>query len=406
MAITIISDPNIIQTAYNPLYYVVSSNNTAQPNFQYVFNLYSGLTATGTPLSTVNLLPRPDGTCIYNPARTIESYVGTDKDMQKIVAVTPSKYNFISFTVDMGEFYTGTTHTGLQTITNGAFNGVLQYKEIPTWSYTSYLVNNTVTSTTVNFLTNQPRDGVSVNVYGNPSGAFHLDAGSVSYLTLANFQPTTARYTVYYQGLSFSSATYDLAISSSTAGFIYHIPAGPANINSAIGGPVIQLNATSYTIQLLNGANHSLSEALLYIVDPNCSKYTPVRLQFLNRLGGWDYANFNLVSRKTINATKRDMYKKNLPYNYVVGDRETTMINFDGNYTYTLNTDYLTQGQSNWMEELFTSQNINIVSEDGLTVHPVNLTDGTVEIKKSINDKLLQYTFSLDSAFIINTQRG
>ena len=83
----------------------------------------------------------------------------------------------------------------------------------------------------------------------------------------------------------------------------WRIAVGPqdiANIDASLmtgSTPSTVLNgAKSYTIMLLNSTNVQESEAVTFNLDQQCSKYEPVRLHWLNRLGGIDSFNFNLKS--------------------------------------------------------------------------------------------------------------
>ena len=49
MAITGVTyEPQDYRTAYNPVEYVLTSNQTAQPRFKYVIEVYDGATLLGT----------------------------------------------------------------------------------------------------------------------------------------------------------------------------------------------------------------------------------------------------------------------------------------------------------------------------------------------------------------------
>jgi hypothetical protein len=417
MAISYISTPQAIMPVYNSIYYVVSSNNVAQPNFKYVFNLFSGSSATGTAMSTIKLLPRPnDNTAIYNPARMLESLLSYDKNIQNITAPTISLNHYINYTVDFGEEYgplSGiTTYTGLTDWTSSAFNGVLQYNQIPSWQYTGYSINTDNPSllqpATIGFLTNQPNPIYVKNA---------TDRGTLSYLSLNS----TVRYlNVFVTHADNTVTEYQLNVNTYTASttnkIITHLPSGPWNLNNSVYSYVT--GPTGYT-QMID-TNNDLSYILVtssgntfhfnslfkqYNIDQRCGKYTTVRLQFINRLGGFDYCNFDMISRKTINNIVRNEYKKNLAYNYSVGDRERTVINIDSNYLYSVNSNWMSDTESAWMEELVTSPEVYIINPDGSS-RPVVVQQNSLEILKSINQKMIQYSFDLASSYQINASRA
>lgn len=471
-----------IDPVYNPITYAVTSNNSTYLNYKYVFNLYTGQTATAPTISTIKLNPRPDGTAYYNPARVLESIVSADLLLANITADTISNHSFKAYNIGFNEYFSGVRFsdtffstgitkfniigynpfqvgdsiivaqdgpaydisgdtvsydgtyviyaldggmpvvntpfisTGVNpgyityqdkrtflltgtTYSANTFNGILGYELVPTWNSTAYKVANSIQPTTKLFLTNQPRSGVNVKNI--------TDRGTLSYLiydTNFDYVPITVRYTV---NTNSGNTNHDVVLTpdSGTTNNIWHIPSGPWNINQFLGGQVITSNVNYYTIELratiLGGR---LTEQLKYVVDQRCSKYETVRLQFLNRLGTWDYINFDMISRTNIDVTRK-YYKRNLPVGYQVGDREKTAIDIDGNYTYIVTSNWLNNDQSNWIEELFTSQNVNIINSDGSSL-PVNIKENSIEILKTINNKMISYTFACESAYSINSQRG
>ena len=69
----------------------------------------------------------------------------------------------------------------------------------------------------------------------------------------------------------------------------------------------------------------------------------------------------------------------------------------------TINSDYLNEEESAWLEELFTSINVQILAEDNV-VYPVIITNKTYTKKTSVNNKIkIQYTINLEYANKIRT---
>jgi len=479
--ITFNSLPSIISPVYNPIYFDVQSTNTSQGLFKYVFQLYSPFNAS-TILSTVKMLPRPDTTCIYNPARILESKLSFDSNIQNIVTITASTNHYTSYKVNFGEEYqynwnysdyfycnafstfpytaftanigftgstphyyssgdvitithqspaqnpqftgtwtvlavpnpyqiitsitsatgssaeTGTTIysdrrvttiSGLTGYTGYTFNGVNQYDEIPSWNYLSYIMTGTTGSK--KFLTNMPRNGVYLKNTNRGTLSFF------NYLTTANIIRV-----ITYQN-SGGTLTTNIPITIPNTNDIVHIPSGIYNINGMSANTINITRDYQYTVALVGGGGF-ISESILYLIDGRCSKYDGVRLQFLNRLGGYDYVNFDMVSRQTVNTTK-SYFKKRLDYNYSVGAREKTVLDVNGNYVFTVNSNWMDDAESAWMEELLTSSVVNIIQPDG-TCLPVNVLEQSVEIQKTINNKMIMYSFNLESAFTINGQRS
>ncbi len=190
---------------------------------------------------------------------------------------------------------------------------------------------------------------------------------------------------------------------------------GPWNISGftnadIIGGiqPIINTNVISkYEIAIFHsggGTNQVVSETKTFNINKKCSKYDTIRFMFLNRLGQYDYFNSTLVSKKTTNI-QRNTYKKNLPYNYTVGNRGETVLAVNANQSVICNTDWVTQEESDWLQELFTSNEVYILNLDGSYL-PVILTVDTPETKKRVNDIIFNYTITFRYAYDLNIQTG
>ncbi|MCP4145660.1 MAG: hypothetical protein GY752_10315 [bacterium] len=196
----------------------------------------------------------------------------------------------------------------------------------------------------------------------------------------------------------------------------WRLPIGPydiTNIDASLmtgSTPTTVLNgAKSYVIRMLNTSSAQVSEAVTFNVDQQCSKYEPVRLHWLNKLGGIDSLNCNL---KSINKTdvKRESYHQQhhtftgFTYDYTKASRG--QVDYDIKMTEELkvNTDYLTEAESIWMEDLFTSPVVYRELNNELIA--MNITGKSIVKKTSLNDKLMQYTFELNYSLENRRQRG
>lgn len=390
---------NFIAPVYNPIWFEVSSMYYSQPNFRYVFDVFTGTTASGNPLARVKLLPRPTANptsapCLFSPARILESYLSYDARIQNIVQPMNSANHMTPYIIKFGQEYgllsTGTTvYSGLTYFSGYCHNAVLQYEQVPGWDYTDYLVG----SSSQKFLTNQPRSGVKVKN--------STDRGTLSFMQI--YSAATKARLITYQN-SGGTITNFINITGVTANNIIHLPAGPWNLNHLPNSAATINLSTDYKYTLEAYSSSVLSEPMTYLIDTKCSKYDTVRLQFLNRLGTFDYFNFDMVSRKTVNVT-RNTFRKVLAYNYQLGDRGESVLDIDGQYSYSVQSDWVNQAESNWLEELVTSPEVYVINSDG-TASPIIIDDNSIEIKKTINDKLFAYSFNYHAANKLNGQRN
>jgi len=171
------------------------------------------------------------------------------------------------------------------------------------------------------------------------------------------------------------------------------------------------LNAKSYTIQARDSLGANISKLYTFnVIEDDCKGFEKIRLTWLNRLGTWDYFSFTKRNIRNV-ETQRTSYKQiSGLYNESVfqqhgykGGQKTFYTNSKERIT--LNTDYVTEQEATWLEELFTSPEVYILNEfstDGNEgyinkyVQPVIITSTTYTKKTTANDNLKQYTVEIE----------
>jgi hypothetical protein len=207
-------------------------------------------------------------------------------------------------------------------------------------------------------------------------------------------------------------------------GQLLYYGAFPANLrqhNASLETLFAGGSISYYTVQV---KNTSAEESLIYtinIICPNSKNYEGIRLTWLNQWGTWDYYTFNMKSTRTV-STKR------IPYNQEGGTWNKSIFeikgwkggkkNFRVNSTekIKLNTDFVTEEEGVWFEELINSTEVYIVNEfdgtettpfDTITnkyIEPVTVTTSNYTRKTIANDKLMQYTFDIEKSKMQRTQ--
>jgi hypothetical protein len=136
-------------------------------------------------------------------------------------------------------------------------------------------------------------------------------------------------------------------------------------INAGI--PFISATGTNvvdnYEVSIKNTSNpllNSVSEVRKFKIDTTCSNYENQRIVFLNRLGGWDYFNFTLDSKKSITISRTE-YEKILDWNYTIGDRGKTILAQKAETKMVINSNWITEKDSIWLEELLTSPEVYLM---------------------------------------------
>jgi hypothetical protein len=123
-------------------------------------------------------------------------------------------------------------------------------------------------------------------------------------------------------------------------------------------------------------------------------KYTPVRIDFVNRFGAWRREWFYAASNDTltVEGSEYNLMLENFPsYLYTEGQRK--MFNVNGKNSIKVNTNWVDESFKNVISEIMLSENILI---DGL---PAKLNTKTIDLQKHINNKMINYQLDFEFAY-------
>jgi len=150
----------------------------------------------------------------------------------------------------------------------------------------------------------------------------------------------------------------------------------------------------------------AVTEQHRYTVNTDCTKYTTYRIWFLNKLGGYDV--FTFYKQNTFNSEiKRETYKANLgtqtatTQSYTAQQRAITQYNTKIKDTVSCNSDWITEAQSLWLEELVTSPDV-YVEKNGVLVS-INIQNSNYERKYQVNKHL--FNLKIDFQYSYERQR-
>jgi hypothetical protein len=316
----------------------------------------------------------------------------------------------------------GNTNNADNSVRYTMFNGVLQYDDVLTKSlfgndYGYNLDEFYLDDSSAKFLSNAP----------TTQYARLTDYGTFPFL---NFQPSSS-----VQVLSIMLKYYDSSNSLLDQEAVLNIPynggvlsAGDSNtMINYFGAFPANLDGWSskwdthkddisyYTIQDGNGDS---SLYRINIICPNERGYEGIRLAWLNQWGVWDYYTFNMKSTRTVNTNRTSYTQLGGTWNestFKISGWKGGKKNFRVNSTekIKLNTDFVTEAEGVWFEELINSTEVYILngfSEDASNtitnkyIEPVVLTTSSYVKKTIANDKLMQYTIEIEKSKMERTQ--
>jgi hypothetical protein len=331
--------------------------------------------------------PQYDGTCSIVSVPNIYS-VKTDKLFSTTLLAGESGY------VTLQQRYTGTASTYYN------WNGTRQYNQNDVNLTSVYTIGTSSISNPNSSAYADPSFGSTskfLTSYNGTSKPVQFD----DYETLSMILPTTPLTGYNLIVDTYSSGTkigsYTQSISGSNTYRRQNIGVGPANLMNIVefgkfvGG--IYKEVDRYEVCIRNSAG-IISEIKSYTIDTTCSRYEKVRLCFLNRQGGYDYFNFTLDSKKQVTISRTE-YEKILAYNYSIGDRGTTTLAQKAEEKYTLNSNWITEKDSIWLEQLITSPDVFVLSSDVLYQNTNTI---------SLTTAMYIFTVALPSNSTINIQ--
>ena len=444
------------------LIFTLKDNTVVGANFnvKFVASIHistSGINlATSTDLvGTFKTTPNNAGVGIFNVRSILESFVSPDNlgsSESEFKAVPASdgievplhlidkfslndntlRYLKIRFTVE-GSATSGGSPIPIGSATDSnqynVFNGYVKYTDalkiiLGNFGYDTL---GFLMGTSGRFLTNAPltqyaniEDYGTLSFMATPSDSFPVTTtvDSISFKYYDSSDGVLAAETVDNTDANGGYTTY----SSVTQEDLLHVGCFPANLQnwSSTFQALVTANTISYyTIKLLDSSNATMSETVRINVNcPTLKGYEPIRLTWLNQWGVWDYYTFNMKSTKTI-STKGSTYEQLegtwnesvYKLNGFKGGKKAFRVNATEKIQ--MNTDFVSESESEWFEELINSPEVYILKGFATTsttsllnqyATPVRLTTSSYTKKTVANDRLMQYTFEVEKSKTLRTQ--
>ena len=417
----------IMSNIYGGVIPVTDESCLAKFNFNYGYQQYIGMTFSSSAL-----------------------YVSGTYSYVQLLGFDPSYTNYITtgdtVTLQMNTFsfnpsYNGTWKVGGQLITGDPwiempfgvtdpFGGVItMYKKILGTSTYNYAINGTRQYYNTNINSSSNQSGL-VNIYEPYTGTAPNFVMSQSiyadtqFYFLTNYNAPEQQlwkdiFPNQYETvslLSYTQSSYQIVVDSYDSNLnhikqgtvngtllqdyiLYNLPVGTANISSSL----LASTASYYSVTLACGAGNDNFMLARRHINTNCSRFPNIRIMFLNRLGGYDYYNFNYDSKISVNINRTE-FTKTLNWNYNVGDRATTNLTIDTEQQTIINSDWISQYDYIWLQELLTSPNVYVIDETTLVKLPIIITDTTYEQKSILREKIFNMTLTFKYSYGQNLQ--
>tara|TARA_R110002020_G_scaffold209230_2_gene415199 strand:+ start:9561 stop:10991 length:1431 start_codon:yes stop_codon:yes gene_type:complete len=466
---------NLLATGSEIIFSVKDNSVITNVKGKYIAEVYIGndgaTLTTGNPTCVLKVNPNSHGIGIFDFGSIFDNYVSPDYeggDAMSTNSTWKSKYKGVNYSFDyphtihmVDEFATNKnsvryfainfyveyalsfTQVVLEDRTNQTmseryimFNGYLDNTDIlfqsnGGFSYNFELNNFTLKDDDSKFLTNAPtKQYVRLNDFMTIPFFNNLTVSNSSFeMAPSGGLPCVSSllFTFYYNGsqtgtISAQSNTvtdggfYDITMDSN--GHIVFGGIGPANLaNDSVPIPA---NWDYYTVQARDSGGNFISKTYeFYQQYDDCKGFETIRLTWLNKWGTWDYYNFTKKSTRTINKSPVTYHQLGGTWNdpkysikgYKGGKR---ILNNGANEEITINSDYITEAEAIWLEELFVSTDVFILNENSTDtsigtvkkyIEPVIVKSTTHIRKTQANDNLIQYSIDLEKAKTKRTHR-
>ena len=390
MAITIYDEPQLIAPAGNPLVFTFSSDQTAQPNFSFIVEVYidGQLRLTQEVFRQFNTLGRID------VCEAVQSVVANPE------ITTAIEYNatnsMVEYYIKVYEKY-GSTPTIQDDDTSAtllAFNGALEYREWVNFNYDDY---DPWQTNFAKFLTYFPRSkralcGMEENFY---LGYFEQTGAQTATLVVNLFD---------ISGNNIAFGSYNITESE----FVI-LNVGPQVIidNTAITQVDFD-DCYYYTVYV--ELTDIATETFTIYMDLDCKRYDTYRLHWLNKLGSFDSFTFSLVSTEAANVQSYGYQRDpgvwdGTSYTYPLYAGQAINFAKTKTETLTLNSDWINQDIQQWLvKSLYDSPLVYLERENGTEFEPVKVTNSNYTLKQRRRDGLIQETVNIDRTFTYRSQ--
>jgi hypothetical protein len=401
MAITITQQPQRFQPACNPYVWVFESDQTAQPNFSFIVELYVG----GSLVSTHQVFNESVNYAKFDASGDLRCLLTSD------MVTTGSLLTYYDLAVDVvnirvyekygtppvlsGVFATGTI--------NRAWNASLRHPDFINYDHLNYMVSRTnANSGNILFLTDFPR-----------TRKYFVGLYESAFLTFINrSKPTVDFYLKLYDITGSLVTSYTTTIN---VGDLNVIDCSPQNLIANTPVTLVDFQSSAYyTIRVQGidaGVYSGFTETFKFWIDTECHRYDTHRLHWLNKLGGWDSFTFTLVSTNSTNVKTSDYQRERgqwdtsgTAWEYTRYHGEQMAFNKYAIDKTVLNSDWIHESVQQWLvRDLYESPKVYL--EVGIGKYePVKVTNEDYTLQQRRVNGLIREVVNLERTYTYNSQ--
>ena len=450
MAYSATQEPSLFAGTGQPIIFVVYDDaRTGNSKFRYICDVYINGTASANKVARLKQLPNAQSRGVFDISKIVNSYLYPTKVNQGATTTPihllpkddtgdPFSQNDSSLESVICKFGVefSTSATTAPTVSADEFTEDVVYciqASVPyltsspsgNYDFGQFIPNGT----SKRFLTNMPdytTQAQSIPVSNNEwrTMAFLNDSTNCQinrlYVQIFNSSGTKLNTSNdYFENTNANGGANPSSEVNTDAERLIFVGVGVKNLNTQNLHTDMRIsNHATASYYEVFGADSSATQKTTkyrFSLDGNDCKYPMKELAWKNRFGQWDYFTFKKKDEKNLSITRTSMEKPIGEFNSTLytensWNRGTETLKTDATYQETVNSDYLTEIQAEWLEDLFTSNDVYLINTendifnkvsgqtidaDNPAVVPVVITSAEYKKKTSVNDKCqIQYTLT------------
>ncbi len=385
MSITIISALPSLLPVGNSDVVVVSSNNTASANFRYICDVSGSLSSAR--LKCDKLPTTNNG--FFGVSKVVETLIAP-KIPQLTSGWQDGGYAVntnLTFREEFGSPPTVATG-GTASAPLIAWQAAFRQQDYAAYSPSGYQANTIA--------------GATVTVSNRPT-SYTLASADHDFLGFLIKAGSTPVAEIQYNDTSGASArVFTVTGSSNISNYfnmgalgLYNLTAGQTS-DSDDGSVLFPLVGASYTVRLIldDAADDKDRTPTYTITIDNCQRYNDLRVFFRNMYGGVDGYTFTRMNRQRVDVDRKTYGYNASVYGDDVYDKQLSVTYRD---TYTLNSDWLTDAEFTWLQEMIYASECWI--QLGTQLVPVVVQTNTYNVRKRVVDKLQQISLDVQVGY-------
>jgi hypothetical protein len=407
MAVNIEQNPKRYTPAYNPVIYVLSTNQGSQPNYQFIADVY----ITGVTTPSFFRIKRPISPVLASHAyidisEILRSYV-TQNILKTDAGFHTNDNAYVEYQVKFGEEYgpsSGVTvYADLTTDTaRYAYNAVFDSPDFRTFNDNQYVAADS----TKKFLTNAPSQ---IPVYRDKRAWLYMLTSGTNVINEARvrtYDSSGALINTYFINNTFASlpSTQSRFLRLTVGQNINDIDNSEITVGSQ---PILTNSVKTYDITMVNASSGVTTETRTFAISDDCTQYTTYTFHFLNKHGGFDTFTFIRRSDKT-SSVERQEYRRIMGnisgdrtlatklWGYDNDDRGRVQFQTEITDRIIVQSDWVNETTLAWLEELVYSPEVYL-DDPTYGFVAVNIMNTSFDKKQTKNEKLfnlsLEFTY-------------